>query len=352
MFRLFGKKRYNVLVVGGNGMLGHDVVEVLMDEARRRNGIIDYVDAPLRSTLDAAYDFNIRDYMEGGHKFDFIINCAASTDTVGCERWDMRRNAYMDNVETAASCARICKETGAKLIHISTNEVFEDSILYRMPQMRCRPASVYGMQKYIAECEIEKILPERQYIILRTSWLFGHHGGKSFVHKCAKNFAGHLFSKRHGIKDGKYSKLYGLEDEIASPNSTKFLSHFILGCMRHNRRGIIHAVQSSRGVSRYEFMREVLKAFNYYGRFLEICLDDIANETYIEHPELRKVGCLMLEGGTFNAVDYPGCNNTWKEDLYEMLRWHVEDIVAAAEDAVEAEMEKEKNMKRGSDAEA
>ena len=315
-------------------MLGHDVVQLLIDNSLERDGIINIVDAPPSRILDASYYYELYDYVRNRRKYDIIINCAAYTDTMGCEKFENREISYRRNVFIPTALARVCKNTGAKLIHISTNEVFSSRSLPIYPDDTVSPQYVYGLQKYVAEREIMRILPQKQYLIIRTSWLFGPHGNKSFVHKCAKNFVRYL-SKPKTERD----TLYGIVDEISTPTSTDFLAHFIINSIRRKERGIAHAIQSDGAVSRYVYMKEILHSFRVNGYFTTIADDDIAEHSYEQHTELRHIGRVELTDHLRYICDYPGCRWSWTSDLGRMIDANGDKIVEWAKQEVEKEVE-------------
>ncbi|MBP7937411.1 MAG: dTDP-4-dehydrorhamnose reductase [Phycisphaerae bacterium] len=106
-----------------------------------------------------------------------VINAAAYTDVDGCE--SNRAMAMAVNAEGPANLARACQRLGARLVHVSTDYVFDgckDSPY--LPEDPVDPQSVYGRSKAEGERGIREILTD--YAIVRTSWLFAA-GGKNFV---------------------------------------------------------------------------------------------------------------------------------------------------------------------------
>ena len=313
-------KRCNVLVIGGNGMLGFDLVNLLKDESTSTNGVINIVDAPSSKKLDASYYCALNDYLMDCRGFDYIINCAGYTDTMGCEDERNRKCSYESNVSVAVNIAKACKKFGCKMIHISTNEVFPSSTFTHEIYDEPKPSYVYGMEKYIAELEISKILPEDRYSILRTSWIFGAHREKSFIHKCIDSFT------RYSRCDS--SPIYCVKDEISIPTSTWFLSNYILNIIRQNGHGIYHAVQGGKVVSRYDYMCRILKELHKIGEFPEIsCEDDIRPVGYDEFKGVRTVGNVILSTAIEHGIMYIDNGRFWEEDLWKLIKEHGSEIV-------------------------
>ena len=110
-----------------------------------------------------------------------IVHCAAWTDVDGCEGDPDR--AWRDNATATRHVALAAAATGAALVHVSTDYVFdgEKPLPYREDDARA-PLGVYGRTKAAAEEHVERHAPRAW--IARTSWLFGP-GGRNFVRTIA-----------------------------------------------------------------------------------------------------------------------------------------------------------------------
>jgi dTDP-4-dehydrorhamnose reductase len=115
-------------------------------------------------------------------KIGWVVNCSAYTAVDRAE--DETEKAERTNTDGARNIARITRSLGAKLIHISTDYVFDgnSTVPYREDDPK-NPRSVYGKTKSLGEDAIEKEMT--QYYILRTSWLYGFDG-KNFVYTMTK----------------------------------------------------------------------------------------------------------------------------------------------------------------------
>lgn len=113
----------------------------------------------------------------------WIINCAAYTAVDKAE--DEPELARLLNAAGPENIARAAKGIGAKLVHISTDYVFDGKGTKPYPvDTERNPQSVYGKTKAEGEKAIEKILPEDHYIV-RTAWLYGYNG-PNFVYTMIK----------------------------------------------------------------------------------------------------------------------------------------------------------------------
>ena len=171
----------NILIVGAKGQLGRELSDCFArgytaigvpDILKQKNTVyatdIDEVDI---SDLAA-----LRRYT-ADKKIDVIFNCAAYTDVPGCEsNVDI---AMRVNAEGPRNLAILTEELGAKLVHISTDYVFdgEATVPYTEKDIK-KPVSVYGKSKHLGEEYIQD--ETKRYFIIRTAWLYSKYG-KNFV---------------------------------------------------------------------------------------------------------------------------------------------------------------------------
>ena len=160
----------NILITGANGQLGREMRKVL-DSDIFVNAI--YTDVEELDITDAAaFDACIE-----SNKVEYIVNCAAYTAVDAAEN-NVELCTKL-NVEAPTLLAQAAHKHGAKLIHISTDYVFDGTSCrpYREDDKIC-PTSVYGSTKADGEKHILDVAPES--IIIRTAWLYSPHG-KNFV---------------------------------------------------------------------------------------------------------------------------------------------------------------------------
>jgi dTDP-4-dehydrorhamnose reductase len=174
-------------------------------------------------------------------KPEVVIHCAAMTDVDGCARNpDL---AYQVNAFGTQNVALACQRSGAAMVHISTNEVFDGAATepYREYDPR-RPVNPYGASKLAAE-QIAARLVNKLYIV-RISWLFAP-GGNNFVDKIT------AAADKHG-------QLRVVTDEVANPTYAPDLADAIARLIQTRHYGTYHLVNEG-FCSRYEFAVEVLK---------------------------------------------------------------------------------------------
>src|SRR6266478_480850 len=149
-----------IVIIGSGGRLG----AALTREYRDKFDVVGFNHAQLDLT-------NFEQVREKVTAFDFgvLINCAAFTNVDLCET--QREQAFQINAEAPRVLAEICREKKAKLIHFSTDYVFDGE--KREPyteEDEARPISVYGESKRAGE---KFVLQTQGHLVVRVSWVFG-----------------------------------------------------------------------------------------------------------------------------------------------------------------------------------
>lgn len=165
----------NILVTGSNGQLGNEIQNLAgtFKELRFIFTDVDDLDISKPSDISEFFDKN---------KVDFIINCAAFTAVDKAETNQVLANLL--NAKSVGYLAEQANTHGAKLIHISTDYVFDGN--HYLPYKEddsLNPLSAYGKSKLNGEFEAVKA---NRYIIIRTSWLYSSFGS-NFVKSMIKN---------------------------------------------------------------------------------------------------------------------------------------------------------------------
>jgi dTDP-4-dehydrorhamnose reductase len=158
------------LVTGANGMLGRDLTALLSSNNEQFTGLgrgdLDITDS---SAVAAALD---------EHQPSVVVNCAAWTAVDDAEAHEP--DALRVNGDGAANLAAACARTGAAMVQLSTDYVFDGHA--SSPYAEGDPAAprtAYGRTKLAGEQAVLAALPATGYV-LRTAWLYGAHGN-SFV---------------------------------------------------------------------------------------------------------------------------------------------------------------------------
>jgi dTDP-4-dehydrorhamnose reductase len=228
-----------------------------------------------------------------GLKPDVIINSAAYTDVDGCET--NREHAFLVNGTGAGNAAAVAAEIGATLIQISTDYVFDGGKdgAY-LPDDPTDPLSIYGESKLEGERQIQEKTSE--FLILRTSWLYGKKG-KNFVEKILK-----LAEQRDSLKV--------VDDQKGSPTYTVHLASAILQLIDTDLRGIHHLTNSG-WCTWYGFAKEILSI-----KGLKTQVDPCITKEF-PRPAKRPANSVLGCGSAYEALGGP--LPLWKEALKEYM---------------------------------
>lgn len=145
-----------ILITGANGQLGQEVSRLIPDASRPGRNEMDMADpGAVGRTLDEIQP-------------DLIFNCAAMTDVDGCEK--DRNSAYMINSVSPSVIAQYCIKTGARVVHFSTDYVFDGTRGMYTEEDAPDPVNYYGLSKILGDFAV---IPLSNSLIIRTSGVFG-----------------------------------------------------------------------------------------------------------------------------------------------------------------------------------
>ncbi|MGE5669803.1 MAG: dTDP-4-dehydrorhamnose reductase [Fibrobacterota bacterium] len=228
-----------LLIVGANGQLGTDMVKL----TGKRNIVCKGIDFP---DIDITKTESVRAVIDT-EKPTIIINCAAFTAVDDCEK--KKEIAFKVNADGCGILAQESQRVKAKLIHISTDYVFDGT--KNTPYVESdvpSPATEYGKSKLDGEQQIAKYT--ENYQIYRIAWLYGLYGN-NFV-KTIRNAA----LKKQGTGDG----LKVVNDQYGSPTWTVDVCNQILAAMNLDLRGVFHCT-SEGSCTWYDFAKAIVGAY-------------------------------------------------------------------------------------------
>jgi len=230
-----------ILVTGTNGQLGKSIKSLVKQQKTSHNFVF-----VTRNQLDLSSIGNMRNYFDS-HKFDLIINCAAYTAVDRAENY--QEEADMINHIAVKEIAEIANSNNIKLIHISTDFVFDG--LEHKPYSEsdaCSPLNIYGKTKLEGENAILSIMKFNATII-RTSWLYSEYGN-NFVSTIIK-----LTQKNNNLNI--------VSDQIGTPTYAGDLGQAILNIIKNdkfneaNRASEIYHYSNEGECSWYDFAKEI-----------------------------------------------------------------------------------------------
>lgn len=222
-----------VLVTGAKGQLGTD----LMNELEKRG--IESIGVDVQEMDITDREACMRVISES--KADAVIHCAAYTAVDAAEdNVDLCRKI---NGEGTRNVALACQATGAKMMYISTDYVFDGQGTRPWePDDNRSPLNVYGQTKYEGELAVEELV--EKFFTVRIAWVFGVAG---------KNFIKTML--RLGKERGAVSVV---DDQVGSPTYTYDLARLLVDMIQTDRYGRYHATNEG-FCSWYEFACEIFR---------------------------------------------------------------------------------------------
>ncbi|CAM4015709.1 dTDP-4-dehydrorhamnose reductase [Arcobacter cloacae] len=228
---------YNVLVTGSNGQLGSEIKELSKEYSYN----FFFTD---RSNIDITSKESIKEFCRTNN-INVIINCAAYTAVDKAQTDEI--NADLINRKAVKKLALVSQELNIKLIHISTDYVFDGkNFKPYCEEFQTNPQSIYGKTKLDGENEMRDINPKNS-IIIRTSWVYSYYGN---------NFVKTM------LRLGKEKEELGvIFDQIGTPTYAKDLAKIILDIVPqiNNQKVEIYNYSNEGVLSWYDFAKEIMK---------------------------------------------------------------------------------------------
>jgi dTDP-4-dehydrorhamnose reductase len=274
-----------IMIIGSEGMLGHDLVDVLSVEHEISTTTIDTLDiTDIDKTIQTVKKNNP----------DVLVHAAAFTDVDGSEsNPDL---AYKVNAIGTRNVAVACKEADCAMVYICTDYVFDGTNTkpYREYD-QTKPLGVYGKTKHVGEVYVRDILDK--FYVVRTAWLYGYHG---------PNFVSTMLKL---AEDN--STINVVNDQFGSPTYTVDLANAIARIIMRPAYGIYH-VTNSEQCSWYDFAKEI---FDQAG--IEIDVKPVTTEEFPRPAPRPKYS--VLEHYSWKMEGYPEIRS-YKEALADYLK--------------------------------
>lgn len=227
-----------ILVTGVKGQLGREII---------RQGSEHELVLTDRAKLDITNGSDVRELFRAV-KPEAVIHCAAYTNVDGAEADP--DGAFKVNVIGSQNIASGCLETGARLVQVSTDYVFDGTASEPYREFDpVNPQSVYGRTKWQGEELVRQILG--RHYILRTAWLYGE--GNNFVRTMLR-----LADEQPFLKV--------VIDQIGTPTSTVDLTKAIFRLLSSDAYGTYHGTCQG-ACSWYDFAQEI---FRQAGKEIEV----------------------------------------------------------------------------------
>jgi len=285
-----------ILVTGKDGQLGKSIHKIVDRVNVSNNKPIHEFVFVGRNELDFGDKEAIENFLSDNN-FDVIINCAAYTAVDKAESQKFLANQI--NNLAVKQIAQLVSNTKTKLIHISTDYVFDgESDAPYVETDKTNPINVYGCTKLAGEQSIQNTMPNNA-IIIRTSWVYSEYGN-NFV-----NTMLNLGSKREEVGV--------ISDQIGSPTYASDLAKAILvivdsqSFVEKSLATQVYHYSNKGKCSWYEFAQEIFDLTN-----IKCSIKPIISEEYLSQAE-RPKNTLMNQDKILKEFDL----NTppWKESL-------------------------------------
>jgi dTDP-4-dehydrorhamnose reductase len=217
-----------ILITGADGMVG---------------SYIDFGIKTDRKDLDITNAKEVRDAV-GEYQPMAILHLAAETNMEKCEKDPA--HAYLVNSVGTYNLAMEARKIGAKMIYISTDDVFSSGDSVHSEKDTPYPSKVYGHSKYLGELAVQRVSDDS--LVVRTSWIFG--GGKDRDKKFVAKIIGQLGQDEIDV----------VEDQRGSTTFAKDLVSNLKKMILSGEKGLVHLTNN--GIcSRYEIAVEIA---NFY----------------------------------------------------------------------------------------
>jgi dTDP-4-dehydrorhamnose reductase len=212
------KNLRRIIVIGANGRLGAAL-------AREYQGAFS-VKAFARDQLDLGKLDEVRSILSEA-EFDLLINCAALTNVDYCE--SHRDEAVLINAQGPRLLAEICSEKSAKMVHISTDYVFDGK--HNTPYIEedpPAPLGVYAESKLAGEKGVLAVSPKN--LVVRLSWVFGPDK-PSFIDQIVQRAREH-------------ETITAVADKFSSPTYTIDAANWLRLAWENDSQGMLHLCNS------------------------------------------------------------------------------------------------------------
>lgn len=230
-----------ILVTGGSGMLGSEVVKLL----KKKN--IPFA-APTHAEMDITDEISVNRAFQREQP-DAVIHCAAWTKVDDAE--EHQAECTLVNGIGTMYVAQAARNCGAKVLYVSTDYVFGDGEpgVSHHPKEPPLPLNVYGMSKYQGELAVRSLV--RRSFILRAGWIYSTERPGFFQSIVRKAQAG--------------ERLQIVNDQLGTPTWCRDLAAAMVKLVQTENYGI-HAAVPAGHCTWYEFAHAILQEKGIRGK--------------------------------------------------------------------------------------
>jgi dTDP-4-dehydrorhamnose reductase len=222
-----------------------------------------------------------------------------------------RQAAFDVNAEGAANVARGCRETGARMVYVSTDYVFDGT--KGSPYMETDPTgpiNVYGESKLAGENAVAEILPEA--VLARVSWLYGDH---------PRGAVAAILRSARALPEGE--PLLMPDDQTSCPTWTREVARQLVPVVSEGLSGVVHVVAGG-GATRYEFAQAILEQLGLPVRVEACSVDDLGRAA--PRPKDSRLANARLQQAGLDRMA------SWRESLRAFLDQYGDGLTHEVQD--------------------
>lgn len=269
-----------IIIIGASGFLGTKLFNILS----KKHAVIG---ADIKKTegmfmLDAANIKEVRNFIINNNP-DIVIDTVALTSSLACEKNPELCKKL--NYETAKNIADACKETGAKMVFISSTYLFDGEKGNYSEKDEVKPINEYAKTKIMAEKEISKL---EKYLILRVDIMYGYNG---------KGKPNGIFNLILSEKEIKLREPNQLRQPVLVEDVVDVINELI----NRNQKGIFHVAGLTR-IKMIDFLKKLEKIIRENS---QIKISDEKPEIEIKIPKNATLNILKIQslGIKMNSLD-------------------------------------------------
>jgi len=235
-----------ILITGAKGQLGNELCKILEEGISERGQLPFFYNQSMIIAVDVdeldITNSDAVDFFFNNHKPTLVFNCAAMTDVDGCE--DNEDTACLVNSVGPRNLAIACERHGARLMHISTDYVFDGlGVRPYVETDEPAPNTAYGRSKLAGERFVLDSC--RNSCVCRTAWLYGYVGN-NFVKTMLR------LAREKG-------SLTVVDDQVGNPTSAIDLAWQMVLLAASEETGIFHCTCNGEAVSWNAFARRIMQ---------------------------------------------------------------------------------------------
>jgi dTDP-4-dehydrorhamnose reductase len=284
-----------MVIVGAGGRLG----AALGREYQRDYAVTSFE----RMQLDLGQLDRVRSALSKA-KFDLLINCAALTNVDYCE--SHREEAFVVNAEAPRLLAEIANEKSAKLVHFSTDYVFDGKKTDPyVEEDKAIPLSVYGESKLEGERRVLKV--SSQHLVVRLSWVFGPDK-PSFIDQIIQR------ARENDV-------VTAVADKFSAPTYTIDVANWLRLTIDKNANGILHLANNG-GCSWQEWAQHAVDVCRNLGLPLKTERVGAVSLADMKNFAAQRPVHTVLSSAKFTALTGVQPRH-WREAVAEYISAHV-----------------------------